>query len=413
MRADRRPKTIQRRRCGIALLLVMAAVGLAAALGYAMLAGAALQNMAAANQLKLVSADYIAESGVNTAVYYLSHPPTGTAVDGFWSGTSGSVTLPNGQAADYSVSVSRVGAPWSTTYDIISTASVGSESPVQRQSGARVYVKVEYPVKEAAVQVNNNVTFLQNTTITGDVYVSKNLALRNIALPYPTINGKGFCKTQTTGIGYGTPTGGFKALPSDEQATPTNNDINLYKKYVTGGVEYTTPEIPKPVADLTGTAGVATKGPTVGTNPDGVFFYDAKTNGTLVLGNDFSVQGTLVVDGDVQIKGRGISITPKEGYPALIVTGTLEIAHPSNGLTTNGTTYVGTALKQSGTLGSLVNASTFTVNGALMLGNTTSTAIPTGFNVKTAINYQAAKAKAPGLSPKLATRTVNVQRWGL
>jgi hypothetical protein len=403
-------RLVQPRR-GIALLMVMAVVGLAACLGYAMLAGASLQNMASANQQKLISADYLAESGTNIAMYYLANPPAGVSVNGFWSGTSGTMMLPNGLDATYSISVSRVGSSWSTTYDIVSTASVGGDSPVQRQSGARVYVNVEYPVKEAAVQVNNNVTFLQNTTITGDVYVEKNLALRNIALPYPTIAGKGYCKTSTTGIGYGMPTGGFKSLPSDSRATPSNNEINLYTKYVSGGVEYTTPEIPKPTGDLTGTAGVTTKGPTAGSNPDGVYFYDAKTNGTLVLGNDFSVEGTLVVDGDLQIKGRNISITPKSGYPALIVTGTLEIFHPSNGLTTHGTTYVGTALKQSGTLGSLVNASTFTVNGALMFGSTTSTPVPTGFNVKTTINYQSAKAKAPGLSPKLATRTINVKRW--
>src|SRR5205823_4412594 len=81
---------------GMALLLVIAVIALAAVLGYAMLSGATLQNRAGANQVRLAGADYLAESGMNIAMYYLQNPDKAPGYPsfggvGYWTGTGGEV----------------------------------------------------------------------------------------------------------------------------------------------------------------------------------------------------------------------------------------------------------------------------------------------------------------------------------
>ena len=64
----------ERHSRGFALLVVVAVVALASVLGFVMLSSATLQNRASANQGRLTSADYLAESGLNIAMYYLQYP---------------------------------------------------------------------------------------------------------------------------------------------------------------------------------------------------------------------------------------------------------------------------------------------------------------------------------------------------
>jgi hypothetical protein len=80
----------------IALLMVVAVIAIASVLGYVMLSTASLQNHAGANQVKVLSADYLAESGLNIAMYYLQYPDRAPArnADGYWSGMNGEYTLP-------------------------------------------------------------------------------------------------------------------------------------------------------------------------------------------------------------------------------------------------------------------------------------------------------------------------------
>ena len=64
--------------------------------------------------------------------------------------------------------------------------------------------------------------------------------------------------------------------------------------------------------------------PTAG-NPAGICYCD----GDLVIGSDTTILGTLVVKGDLTIDGTNIQISATKNFPALIVTGKLELVSGS------------------------------------------------------------------------------------
>jgi choice-of-anchor A domain-containing protein len=134
-----------------------------------------------------------------------------------------------------------------------------------------------------------------------------------------------------------------------------------------------------------------------------------------VLNNDVTINGTLVVKGDLQIKGKNITITSQSNFPALIVTGTLEIYQSKNSLTVNGICFVGTTIKSNGSTPTPPSdTSTFNVNGAVIVGTSGGTPVTTPFTVPTVIRYDATKAKAPDLTcVQRVAKGVSIVRWGL
>jgi hypothetical protein len=361
-----------------------------------------------------MSADYLAESGINLAMYYLQYPENAPAlnVDGYWSGTGGAVALASSIDGTVNVTVTRDASDkW--TYEIVSAATAGTNSNtrVTRTGGARVYVRNEYQIKHAGA-FNNNASVPVGTAFTGDVWSYKSLGLKS-GVPSASVSGVGYCKTATTGVGWVNPAGGFKAVVLQTAASPDNTLINLYKTYIASDVTYNCDVIPTSTASLTGSVGTLTK-TTSATNPAGIWYRNATSGGAFVLNDNVTINGTLVVEGDLQIKGTGIVITPQAGYPALIVTGTLEIFQPSKNITTNGATYVGTILKSNGTPLSAAVSSIFNVNGGLLIGTLSGTPVSASYNVVTVVKYDATKAKAPDLTSSLRTATgVSIQRWGL
>jgi Tfp pilus assembly protein PilX len=401
-----------RPRRGFALMMVISVVALAAFLGYAMLATSTLQSRASSNQIKLVSADYLAESGLNVAMYYLQKPENAPSLNasGYWAGTSQSYTLPNGLPSTLNVTVTRDASdPW--TYEVVSTAEVGqaSSSKVSKTTGARVYVRNEYILKQAAA-FNNNVALNGPFTVAGDVYTTKQLSLKIGALGTPYVSGYGYCKTAQTGVGFTSPAGGWKTMTTPSQVAPSNSELNLYKTYEVDQVTYNCTTLG--TSSLTGTSGVVTKSPTV-TNPAGIFYRNTSSGGAFVLGDNVTINGTLVIEGDCQINGANITITPESGYPALIVTGMLDIVNPSKVITAKGVCYVG-QIKSTNNPASLVVASQFNIQGGLIIGSSSATPVASSFTAKVNVTYDATKAKASELSSVgRVSKGVSIVRWGL
>jgi ATP phosphoribosyltransferase len=93
--------------------------------------------------------------------------------------------------------------------------------------------------------------------------------------------------------------------------------------------------------------------------------------------------------------------------------GNLEIVDSGRSLTSNGLTYVGGQLKSSAAL-IPTTQSTFTVNGGLVFGTTSGVPLASTYKVKTTLNYNADKAKAPDVSTALrSAKGVSIVRWGL
>ncbi|MEA2733725.1 MAG: hypothetical protein QOE14_176, partial [Humisphaera sp.] len=289
-------------------MMVIAVIAIAAVLGYVMLSTASLQNRAGSNQSKLVSADYLAESGLNIAMYYLQHPEQAPATnaDGYWAGMNTNYTLPNGSPSTLIVSVTQAldtstapstSVPW--TYEVVSSASVGSSDDpsrrVTRTTGARIFVRREYGMRPGAVLANNNITFVGPITANGDVYGSKNMALKNGPSGTPVVNGAGYSMTQTTGAGYLFPRDLYHGIVNSSAGTPIaprNADVNLYKTYTVDDKPYSADILDALTSLLNGLLGLLTRQPSAN-NPGGVMFKE----GTFTLSDNVTINGTLVVDG--------------------------------------------------------------------------------------------------------------------
>jgi cytoskeletal protein CcmA (bactofilin family) len=331
---------------------------------------------------------------------------------------NGSYTLPNGSPASLTVVVTRDATdPW--TYELVATATVGSEGDpvhrVTRTNGARVYVRNEYVMRPGAVVANGNATFYGPITATGDVYVSKQMGIKS-GTSTPAINGRGFSQSAVTISGYVQPTGQYWPIENttaNAPIAPSNGEVNLYKTYTVNDKPYNASLLDAVTSLLSGLLGILTRQPTAD-NPAGIIYKNAPAGSPFVLSDNTTIEGTLVVEGDLQVKGANITINPQPGFPALIVTGNVEIFQSGKSLTSNGATYIGGQLKSNGTPLLPALTSTFTVNGGLIFGSPTASPIPNTYNVKTVLNYNATKARAPDLSSALRQpKGVSIVRWGL
>ena len=274
-------------------------------------------------------------------------------------------------------------------------------------------------MRPGAVVANNSITFYGPITTNGDVYSSKVIGIKDGVLD-PQINGAGISDNGTLISGYLPPRDGYVKIHNpvpQSPIVPANSNINLYKTYNVDGEQYNAGLLQSVTSILTGLLGLLFPPPTA-SNPAGIIYKDA-TASPLVIEDNQTINGTLIVEGNLQIKGTNITINPQPGYPALIVTGNLEIFQSGKSLTANGITYIGGQLKSNN--GGLPAppqelASTFVVNGGLIFGSTSVSPIPSNYNVRTTLNYNPARAVAPELtaSPSLRSATgVSIVRWGL
>jgi Tfp pilus assembly protein PilX len=427
----RRPKTRRphtRRtapRRGLALLLVMGAVAVVAILSYSMLASATLSNRAGANQAKATSAEFLAESGVNLAMYYLqyperapgypSNPSTISSGSWYWPGTNGAIALNNSLSGTVSVTVTPATSggsaiPW--TYEVVSTGNSGGSNPITRTTGARVYVRNEYQVKHAAV-FNASVGLPSYMNVQGDVWAAGTFGLK-LGTPAPGVTGTVYCTGKSSGVlwlsfsnpVYPTP---FNNLPAPSAGT---NGLNTYATYKYNDVTYSR----KTLSSGSINAGDIPATPAAD-NPAGIYYFNG---GTLALNDDVVINGTLIVEGSVQMKGVNVVINPQPGFPGLVVTNTLEIfqaasLQPAKNLTVNGVCYIGTLLKSNGaTPLPASSVSWFKVNGALLSGQTSPSAslFATGYNVTTTVKPVA--VQVPDLTSNYRVPVgISVVRWGL
>src|SRR5262245_46102234 len=112
MRMQNRKQLRLQRHRGIALLLVLAAVALAALMGLAMLSNASLSAQISGNAARSASAEYMAESAIQTAAYYLQYPSKMPAA---WGNHAGHTI--------YVTDQSLTGAEGSFDLDVTTTAT--------------------------------------------------------------------------------------------------------------------------------------------------------------------------------------------------------------------------------------------------------------------------------------------------
>jgi len=368
-----RDKTSHRhgRRRGIALAIVVTVMAVATLLGYAMLAGSQVQAVASANAINMAIADAQAESGVHLAMYYLLNPqnaPGYSSANGwYWTGASNITFATSGSPAatmpgSVTVSVSYAG---NNLYNITSVGSSGvawqGGGAITRTITAEVQTVMGFSVQQA-VGIDSLLTYSTNMNFTGSPYALQSTQL--LTMLTGTIHGNVAATVMNLG---GSITGTVSGAPTVAPA-PTLANVHDFRTYTYGGVSYSATQIGTTIAS--GTSLTST-----GSNPLGVYWIDASQSpGEAVMNSNVNISGTLIVkNGPLQLKGKGNTITPQSGMPALVIDTQLQVSGTNEALTVNGLTYA-----SGGVVGQGLNlGSTITINGAL-LANSSAVSTYTG-----------------------------------
>lgn len=316
------------RRRGVALLLVLGVVIMASVLGYAMLSSAAMNKQVSHNAAVSASAEGLAESGVNLAVYYLQHPdrspayepyktyPLSEAFDRdalFWQGTNGQfVDFGDPSVGQVKVSVSRPDETNRWQYHITAFGRAPG-STLDRRAEATVHVNAEYRFDHATL-TNGDVLWPGQSRVEGDSYSNGGNGLRTGA----SITGRGFRRKSSTSST--SPQGGDWEPPvGAPRVLPKYSELRSYLKYeLPAGQINSAKVLDSTTLGSPGLLGIGAFGgrlePTTD-NPAGIYYAP----GDLTIYHDTQVNGTLIVRGNLKVLGHAIAIRAKPGFPALIV----------------------------------------------------------------------------------------------
>lgn len=330
------------RQPGFALLLVLIVVAMGTILGMAYLSTASTYRVSATHYGEMARARYLAESAAQHAMCLLRERPDlvntapGTTLGPFTVDGTGTYTFSFSdglQANQYVINCQASNR----------NSTQSCQVTVQKTA-------VGATVEQALLVGGGAVIVPPKVTINGPVHV--NGVLTN------------FGKIT---IGPTTATGLITNLGSINPDARHGNVVNLptfltssYYSYVyhgKAGTAYFTDDTKMAENDSylrNGTNVTAD-------NPAGVVVIRPTQNGTAVIIAGVNFTGTMIVEGNLTFDGDNISLTPKDGYPALIVTGQLAIKGNSK-VTINGLVSCPTGL--TGPLAS--STSMVNINGALV-----------------------------------------------
>lgn len=330
------------RQPGFALLLVLILVAMGVIMGMAYLSTASTYRVSATRYGEMARARYLAESAAQHAMCLLRERPDlvntapGTTLGPFTVDGTGTYTFSFSdglQANQYVINCQASNR----------NSTQSCQVTVQKPPGG--------PTVEQALLVGAGVVIVPSrVTINGPVHV--NGVLTN------------FGKIT---IGPTTATGQITNLGSINPDARHGNVVNLptfltssYYSYVYHGKAGT--------AYFTGDTKMAENDSYLrnGTNVTadnaaGVVVIRPAKNASVTISSSVNFTGTMIVEGNLTFDGDNISLTPKDGYPALIVTGKLAIKGNSK-VTINGLVSCPTGLTgpQSGW------SSMVKINGALV-----------------------------------------------
>lgn len=288
-----------RRKAGFALMLVMLLMAMAVVLGLSYLAAASLKVSSSDNYVTAAKARYLAESGMEHAMWLLQSDPsqlpvlTGAPLGPFYvDDTDGRYTFygqPTGVPGQYRVIARGThGAVTQETEALI----LRSPAPV-------------YPVKKGLLMSTALAWLPSSLTVSGDVHVNGSLVNAS------AITGKG----SATGViadPYNRVLGGIRPYAPAE--APPDLEWNHYRTYFLFDTLYNSAQTF--AQTFAGNSPFANGAAVTPANPGGVveFKYVSRK---VVLSNNLNFTGTVIIDGDVVLDGTNITLTAVPGFPAI------------------------------------------------------------------------------------------------
>jgi Tfp pilus assembly protein PilX len=328
--------TSRSNRRGMALMLVILAMGVASILAMALLSAASIEAEVNANSVQAISADSLAESGVAIAMYYLQYPAKAPSLGAgnFYTGQTG-IKLDPSSSDTIDVSVVSLG---SDNFKITSVGHsvVSSSSKIDRTLVARVYVNAIFVV-DKAVSFKSDFVLPNTMTVTGD---ARSDGLLTVAAP-ATISGN-VMSSAKNGITNWT------ALPSyPKSGVPSYAELTLPTALGIAGPSG------RPVYNYPGGTGEAQQllvttvaAALIGDarNPANVWY----TNQNITISTAV-ITGTIVVTGTHSVTVTGINIIrPVSGMPGLIVSGDLKFSSLlTKSLIVQGVCWIGGDIKSA------------------------------------------------------------------
>lgn len=374
----------------MAFVLVITVVALATLVGWAMLSSASLQAAAATNHSRMTAADYLAESAVHTASYYLQRDLAG--LPAAWTGQSGyifrgqGVTI-SGVNGSFDVAATSTAQP--DVYNVQATGYSQGSSGLARTATARVKVLRASPTYSTGAA--GPLTMNARNYVNGGALVANG-----------TVDGAGTVNAA----------GGIRtSFNSNEFRVPGTGSLLYYGGNIASGT-YTMPSgvVGTPQILSSGTISSPATLTPAANNPGKVFYYP----GNLFISGSGTYEGTIIARGKVEFKF--VSTTPSPivmnrvpGFPAIVADGSLSINNRNLNVNINGVVYAGagtgfaTALNAQG--------STIRINGALLVG---SGSLGNGNQGTLIVNYTPANNDVENLTtvvePPLAVKFLDWQQ---
>jgi hypothetical protein len=297
------------------LVLILVAIGVV--LGMSYLSTASLRLDVSRNYTALARARYLAESGVEHALYVVRFTPEQLA------GQSLGTFYVDGSPDGYTITAAQ-DPDVPGRYTLSATAAVGgvrrtSSAVIQRQACPTVDVDHGLLVRAGLAWTP------WNLTITGNVHV--NGTLINWALV------EGDASATSGVIDAAHRISGAIDGDADEVESPTLT-VAQYRTYQLGGQTYQAVEYTGTTLDSNNplnNGGAVTPG-----NPGGVVYLNPSSGNTVTINNDVSFTGTLLINGHVRLNGRNINLTAVNGFPTIVATGLIRITNNARNVALNG-----------------------------------------------------------------------------
>ncbi len=377
-----RPTTSPRQR-GIAMLLVLVVVAAVSVMAYGLLASASTGTQIASATALRLQRQYLAESGLNLAYYYLQHPEASpvSRVYGDWGNVhypgEENITLGD-MPGTLSISVTNTA---NGVFEIESVATLEGDT---HRASASVKLDKRRTFGQAA-NFLSDVTLGNRVTITGGV-----TTLGSLTLDASAVTG---LLSATNG-----PSLGGTEVP-DDAVSEYPVSMNYYLPYYfKDGKRYTAKRLTNGFVFLT------LLDLDVVNNPYNVWYAD--TNVQFFLVN--SLSGSLITRNGKNVTVQwNLTITPHVGLPALVVDGDLTISGPNRTLNLNGLTYVRNQITGSGN----TSTSRININGVFVSGNKTSAPFR-NYNGYTLINFDPERASVQAVMDEVEPiQNVTIQSW--
>jgi hypothetical protein len=367
------------------MVLVLIVVAIATMMGWAVIASSGVGTKVAVAAETQLQRKYLAESGLQLAMYYLQNPeqsPVGV-VYGAW----GNVHYPGESGVSLGDMPGTLDVTVTNTANgVFQITSVGTLEGDTQTASAIVHLE-KYKTFSQAANFVGDITLGSNISITGGL-----LAVGSVVTNTATIVGDVLSGGNNSGSGNGN-----SNLPEGTLTRYPVSMTHYLPSYYVNGKRFTARRI-------SGTTVLASLlDLDLVNNPHNVWYTDQNVTFHLVT----ILNGTVITTNGKNITVAGtLTVNPQASLPALVSDNDLVISGNSRTVTLNGPTYIKNQIRGTGT----TTLSKVNINGVLV--SAASSSLLNGFSGAVKITLDGDKATFKGVMDEVEpVHKITVRSW--